>query len=88
MDVVLAFFRAKHALIDEIATLEQLVSRRGALWIAWPKKSSGVISDLSDQVVRDIVLALGRVDNKVCAIDDTFSALCFVTRREKRAPRE
>lgn len=85
VDVVLAFFHSEHELTSEIATLDRLVGPRGALWIAWPKKSSGAISDLNDQVVRDIGLALGLVDNKVCAIDHTFSALRFVSRRKESA---
>lgn len=54
---------------------------RASLWIAWPKRSSGVVSDLNDLVVRHAVLAAGLVDNKVCAIDATWSALRFVARR-------
>ncbi len=47
----------------------------GSLWIAWPKRSSGLATDLDEQVVRDYALANGRVDVKVCAIDDTWSGL-------------
>jgi hypothetical protein len=54
---------------------------RGALWIAWPKRSSGVQTDLSDASVREIGLQTGLVDSKVCAIDETWSALRFVARR-------
>jgi hypothetical protein len=82
-DIVLAFFLTHDELVNEIAMLERLMRPRGALWIAWPKKSSGIVSNLSDQVVRDIVLARGLVDNKVCAINETFSALRFVARRKK-----
>jgi hypothetical protein len=69
--------------VREIGKLERLARPRGALWIAWPKKASGVVTDLNDQVVRDTVLARGLVDNKVCAIDETFSGLRFVQRRVK-----
>ncbi|MGD0196678.1 MAG: DUF3052 domain-containing protein [Solirubrobacteraceae bacterium] len=58
-----------------------LRARDGALWIAWPKRSSGLASDLDDGVVRQIGLATGLVDNKVCAIDETWSGLRFVARR-------
>jgi hypothetical protein len=56
-------------------------SERGGLWIAWPKRSSGLASDLDDGVVRRLGLATGLVDNKVCAVDETWSALRFVARR-------
>ena len=56
----------------------------GGLWIAWPKKSSGVQTDLSDSVVRSTGLANGIVDHKVCAIDETYSGLKFATRKAKR----
>ena len=63
-----------------IAALEP----RGGLWIAWPKRSSGVSSNLDDRVVRETVLATGLVDNKVCAIDETWSGLRFVRRLRAR----
>ena len=56
----------------------------GGLWIAWPKKASGVSTDLSDHAVRAAALPRGLVDNKVCALDETWSALRLVWRREKR----
>ncbi|MEO8910960.1 MAG: hypothetical protein ABI408_12165 [Gemmatimonadaceae bacterium] len=54
------------------------------LWIAWPKKSSGVASDLTENIVREIGLELGLVDVKVCAIDNTWSGLKFVRRLRDR----
>lgn len=56
----------------------------GALWIAWPKRASGVPTDLTEDVVRDVALARGRVDVKVCAVDETWSALKLVTRLADR----
>ena len=58
--------------------------RNGMLWIAWPKKASGIATDLSDNAVREIGLAAGLVDVKVCAINDVWSGLKFVYRREDR----
>ena len=55
----------------------------GPLWIAWPKKAPGVASDLSQTVVRELGLAAGLVDYKVCAIDATWSGLCFARRKRK-----
>jgi hypothetical protein len=59
-------------------------ARAGGLWIAWPKKASGVATDLTEDVVRRDGLAAGLVDHKVCAIDATWSGLRFALRKEKR----
>lgn len=56
----------------------------GAIWFAWPKKSSGQETDLTENTLRDLFLPTGMVDNKVCAIDDTWSGLRFVVRKENR----
>jgi hypothetical protein len=54
----------------------------GSLWIAWPKKASGVQTDVTEDVLREVVLPLGMVDRKVCAIDGTWSGLLFSWRRQ------
>ena len=54
----------------------------GSLWIAWPKKASGVKTDVTEDVLREVVLPLGLVDRKVCAIDTTWSGLLFSWRRQ------
>ena len=56
----------------------------GAIWVLWPKKSSGVETDLTEQTLRDLFLPTGMVDNKVIAVDDTWSGLRFVVRKENR----
>ena len=56
---------------------------RGAVWIAWPKKASGVKTDLSQTIVREVGLGAGLVDYKICAIDATWSGLLFALRRRK-----
>jgi hypothetical protein len=56
----------------------------GAIWVLWPKKSSGVKTDLTEQTLRDLFLPSGMVDNKVVAVDDTWSGLRFVVRKENR----
>lgn len=56
----------------------------GAIWVAWPKKSSGVDTDMTEDTMREMFLPTGMVDNKVCAIDDTWSGLRFVVRKENR----
>jgi hypothetical protein len=57
------------------------------IWIGWPKKASGVTTDLNENHVRDAALAIGLVDIKVCAIDDAWSGLKLVIRKENRAAR-
>jgi hypothetical protein len=83
-DVVLAFFTRASDLDREIDHLGQMIFPAGSLWIAWPKRTSGRTSDLSDHAVRAAALPLGLVDNKVCAVDDTWSALRLVWRLERR----
>lgn len=62
-----------------------LIPADGAIWVAWPKKASGVDTDITGNVLRDLLLPTGMVDNKVCAIDDTWSGLRFVVRKENRS---
>jgi len=83
-DVVVAFFTERLALTARIDALGRMVFPAGGLWIAWPKRSSGRATDLSDNVVREVALPLGLVDNKVCAVDDTWSGLRLVWRVERR----
>jgi hypothetical protein len=59
----------------------------GMIWVSWPKKSSGMATDLSDVVVRDTALPLGLVDVKVCAVDEVWSALKFVIPKAERGKR-
>jgi hypothetical protein len=59
----------------------------GAWWVAWPKRASKVPTDMTEDVVREVALPTGLVDNKVCAIDETWSGLRLVVRRELRDPR-
>ncbi len=83
-DVVVAFVSARGELAARIADARAKITDDGGLWIAWPKKSSGVATDMTEQAIRDVALPTGLVDNKVCAIDDTWSALRLVIRRELR----
>ena len=59
----------------------------GGLWIAWPKRSSGVATDITEDTIREVGLPTGMVDNKVCAIDETWSGLRLVLRKELRPGR-
>jgi len=83
IDVILYFEKSKSIFLKKLDTLSRLLSKKGGLWIAWPKKTSGVLTDLSFEVVQPAGLALGLVDNKVCAIDKTWTALRFVHRKQK-----
>jgi hypothetical protein len=85
VDVVLAFFTQSSVLEHEIDGLSQMISRPGGLWIAWPKKASRMATSMTDHVVRDVALPLGLVDNKVCAIDTTWTALRLVWRLSLRS---
>jgi hypothetical protein len=82
--VVLAFFIRAVRLESELDHLARMIFPSGSLWVAWPKRTSGRPTDLSDHVVRAAALARGLVDNKVCALDDTWSALRLVWRVEMR----
>jgi len=84
-DVVIAFFTSRTALARRTDALGKVIFPSGGLWIAWPKKSSGVPSDITENVIREIVLPKGLVDNKVCAIDETWSGLRLVWRKELRS---
>lgn len=83
-DVILVFCRNQRALDGYFPKARKRLAQSGGLWIAWPKKASGIQTDLSDSVVRQLGLDAGLVDNKVCAIDETWSGLRFVVRRKDR----
>ena len=84
LDVVVAFFVERVALERRVAALKGTLDPAGGLWIAWPKRASGVATDLDENVVRELGLAAGLVDNKVCALDAVWSGLRFVYRVRDR----
>ena len=84
-DVVVAFFTQRREFERRIDALARMIFPAGGLWVAWPKRSSGVETTMHEDVVREVVLPLGLVDNKVCAIDETWSGLRVVWRRERRS---
>jgi hypothetical protein len=83
-DVQLVFTPDRRALTQRFAAAQARMTVDGALWIAWPKRASGVATDLGDDVVREHGLAGGLVDVKVCAVDATWSAIKFVVRLRDR----
>lgn len=82
--LVVAFFTSRSKLKERLPTLTKAIYPDGGLWLAWPKKTSGVDTDITGDTVRDLGLAAGVVDIKVCAIDDTWSGLRFAHRLENR----
>lgn len=86
-DITVLFTTARADLAGRFADLAGSTPPAGAVWIAWPKRSSGVPTDLTEDTLRAVCLPTGMVDNKVCAIDDTWSGLRFVWRRELRPDR-
>jgi len=83
-DVVVAFLLRRAELERKIVSLGKMIFPSGGLWVAWPKRASGIATDMTDDVIRQVALPLGLVDNKVCAIDATWSGLRVVWRRERR----
>jgi hypothetical protein len=83
-DVVLFFATRLAELERRFDSFARAVRPAGGLWIAWPKKTANVATDLTENIVRDVGLAHGLVDNKVCAVDDTWSGLRFVYRLKDR----
>jgi hypothetical protein len=84
VDVVVAFFTSRAKLGAAWPKLTAAAQPNGAVWVAWPKKTSGIATDITENALREDLLPSGWVDNKVCAIDDTWSGLRFVLRKELR----
>lgn len=83
-NVVVAFFDDAASLGERISLLSHMITVDGSLWIAWPRRAAGHISDITDNVVRNVALPLGLVDVKVAALDEDWSALKFVWRKKLR----
>jgi hypothetical protein len=83
-DVIIAFCTRRSELERRLPGWRTALDPDGGLWLAWPKRASGVPTDLGDGIVRELGLGAGLVDNKVCAIDSTWSALRFVYRLADR----
>lgn len=78
------FTKEKSELKAKLARLRKLLAADGMIWVSWPKKSSGVETDITEDVVREIALPIGLVDIKVCAVDETWSGLKLMIRKELR----
>ena len=86
-DVIVSFHTERAHLERRLPAIERGLHVDGGLWVAWPKKASGVPTDITEDVVREVVLPRGLVDVKVCAIDDTWSGLRVCVRKELRPGR-
>jgi len=86
LDVIVFFVTWRAELETRLASLRERMAPACGLWIAWPKRAARVPTDMTEDVVRDVALPTGLVDNKVCAIDEVWSGLRLVIRRELRRP--
>ena len=84
IDLAVAFFTARAAVTERWPALTRAVGPFGTVWVSWPKKSSGVATDLTEDAFRELLLPTGWVDVKVAAVDATWSGLKFVLRKELR----
>ncbi len=78
LDFIFFFIKTRAALDLELRNAAKALAPAGMLWISWPKKSAGVATDLSENVIREMLIAAGLVDIKVCAVTDVWSGLKFV----------
>ncbi|HEU4481141.1 MAG TPA: DUF3052 domain-containing protein [Actinomycetota bacterium] len=83
-DVTVAFVRSSAELKRAAKQLERGLDDTGSLWIAWPRKAGGHVSDVTEDLLREVMLPLGIVDVKVAAVDEDWSGLRFVRRKELR----
>ena len=81
------FATERRVLEKELRRLRGMIDDAGVVWVSWPKKSSAVATDITEDTIRDVCLPLGFVDVKVCAVDETWSGLKLMIRRENRRVR-
>ncbi len=86
LDFAMLFASSRSDLKKQFAAIANSLAPAGMLWVSWPKKASGVSTDLNENIVREIGLAGGLVDVKVCAVTEVWSGLKFVRRLKDRAP--
>jgi hypothetical protein len=78
------FATRRNELAQELSILRRKIAEDAAVWVSWPKKSSGVATDVTEDVIRAVALPIGFVDIKVCAVDEIWSGLKLMIRRENR----
>ncbi len=84
LDLVHLFTKSRSELVELLDQYQGKIKQSGAIWVSWPKKASGIRSEVTEDTVREVALPLGLVDIKVCAVDDIWSALKLVIRKENR----
>ena len=84
LDLVHLFTKSRTELIELLERYKTKIKQNGAIWVSWPKKTSGIPSEITEDTVREVALPMGLVDIKVCAVDDTWSGLKLVIRKENR----
>src|SRR5262245_59138171 len=84
VDIAHCFVAVRRDLERFLASALKVMRRDAAIWISWPKKASGVPTDVTENIIREIALPLGLVDIKVCAVDETWSGLKLVIRKQNR----
>ena len=86
VDLVHIFSIARAQLDTELRRALEEIEQDGAVWVSWPKRASGVRTDITEDVIRELAFPLGLVDVKVCAVDETWSGLKLVIRKVNRKP--
>ena len=84
LDLVHVFTKSQSELVESLVTYQKKIKQNGIIWVSWPKKASGIPTEVNEHVVREVALPLGLVDIKVCAVDETWSGLKLVIRKENR----
>jgi hypothetical protein len=84
IDAAHVFVTERARLDCELSALRQLIAPSGFIWVSWPKRASGAETDITEDTIRDLALPLGLVDVKVCAVDETWSGLKLMIRKELR----
>ncbi len=84
IDLLHFFTKSKDELVAGLPSMMGSIRQNGMIWVSWPKKSAGVATDVTEDVIRNVALPLGLVDVKVCAVDETWSGLKLVIRKELR----
>lgn len=87
LDCIHFFSKSTSELKKFIPTFQEKIKSNGMIWVSWPKKASKVPTDITEDIIRNIVLPRGLVDVKVCAVDEVWSGLKLVIRKEKRCNR-
>ncbi len=84
MDVAHIFVTERARLADLLTMLRETIAPDGQVWVSWPKKAAKVETDITEDTIRELCLPMGLVDTKVCSVDDTWSGLKLVIRKELR----